>query len=613
MKSLTRILLTVSIFLLSAGAALSPNLTSAYANTTPIDSSYNSVIISDAAFTNTSAMKSATDVQNFLNAEVPVCDTNHPNTISGSSEKPPWVCLKDYTDPSHGTAAQIIYNQAIANGLNPEVILVTLQKENSLITDTWPFTSQYKTAMGYGCPDGGNCNADYYGFYNQVHLGAMLLREGFDRSCGNTTSYPGWGDIPTELHLGHTTNPSVSPYRVDGRATFIGSCATGSLYNYTPHRPDSAWLTAASDGQYYYGNYNFITYFLKWFPETYGAAYPYPVTASLAFNDPNPVVGETVNAAYTVKNMSDSSVTIDLGLADQTDNGNWNSFPPKTVTIAAGATATYTGSRVTSYAGYHRAWICVGINNVWYDARPQTNQLVSYYYNVRNVDANLLPVSASIGFSDLSPAIGETLNASYAIKNLSGATLTIDAGLADQNTNTGQWNSFTSQTITIPGNTVKQVSFSKKVMYPGPHRSWVAVGIGGVWHDAVPLANQLTSYNYVVRVPNIRLNYYAFDKLPPKAGQKFNAYLSVTNLESHPIAIDSLGVPIFDVTDSTWNTMLYSKMNFTLTPSQTLAFSAYQTLAKDFYNIWPSACTTGYCFTPLTKDGIQMFWAGMIQ
>ncbi len=238
---------------------------SAYANTPPLDPAYNSRIIDDPIFLNKNSM-SVQDIQNFLNSKVPTCDTNHQGGLA--QYPPPYVCLKDYVDPTtNKKASQLIYDEAQAAGLNPQVILVTLEKEQGLVTDSWPYPSQYRSAMGYGCPESQSiCDAQYYGFYNQVHLGASLLRAGAARACGDTSTLSNWNDIPDELKLGHTTDPNGPAHRVDSVATYIGSCATGSLYNYTPHRPDSAYT--ARNGAYYYGNYNFINYFTNWFGPT---------------------------------------------------------------------------------------------------------------------------------------------------------------------------------------------------------------------------------------------------------------------------------------------------------------------------------------------------------
>jgi len=586
-----------------------PMLTSAYSNTTPISDDYNNVMIGDAAFTDTGAM-SATDIQNFLNTRVPSCDTWHPNTIGGS-EQPPWTCLKDYVDPDgHGTAAQIIYNEAIRNGLNPQVLLVTLQKENSLITDSWPFPSQYRTAMGYGCFESTPGACTNYGFYNQMRYGSMLLRSAFDRSCGyaNYGSYPdSWGENPA-LRKGNTTT-------IDGRSTYIGSCATGSLYNYTPHRPDSAWRTAASDGSYYYGNYNFVTKFLEWFPAAYGPSYMFPVSASLWLSNLNPIEGENVNGAFTIQNTTTREISISAGLADMNvTNGQWNSFTPQDaqpVTLAAGAQKTFTFSRIARSPGTHVSWISVNYNGEWYNARPLTNQLVNFQYPVRAV-SEAISVSASLGFSNLSPAAGETLSIGFGLKNTSTSSMVIGAAAPDINTQNSQWNSFSPQTgITIAPGDSKYLTFQKVVKSPGTHRTWIAISINGSWYDARSLAGQLTQYTYEVRVPNIRMNYYYFEPLPPKAGQRFDAHLSITNLEKTAITVDA-GVPVRNNDTGVWNTMLYSAMGRSLTPNVPLNIDVHQTLQPGGYTIWPSICTVGYCFNPKTSTGIEMFWAGRI-
>ena len=230
----------------------------AYANTPPIDPTYNNRLMDDDIALNANSM-SVSAIQNFLNGKVPSCSTNHAGGLP--QYPPPYVCLRDYVDPTtHKGAAQLIYDEATAVGLNPQVILVTLEKEQSLVTDTWPYPSQYQSAMGYGCPESQSvCDADYFGFYNQVHLGARLLRAGIARDCGDTQTLPSWS-VASKWGVGKSPT-------VDGQPTFLSSCITGSLYNYTPHRPDSAYT--AVNGTYFYGNYNFVNFFTNWFGSTW--------------------------------------------------------------------------------------------------------------------------------------------------------------------------------------------------------------------------------------------------------------------------------------------------------------------------------------------------------
>ena len=127
-------------------------------------------IIDDSVFTNKSSM-SAGDIQNFLNSKVPTCDTYHAPGPGSQGANPPWTCLKNYNEGGK-SAAQIIWEQAQNYSINPQVLLVTLQKENGLITDDWPYPWQYRTAMGFGCPDGAPCDAQWFGFTNQVSQAA---------------------------------------------------------------------------------------------------------------------------------------------------------------------------------------------------------------------------------------------------------------------------------------------------------------------------------------------------------------------------------------------------------------------------------------------------------
>src|SRR5687768_16011870 len=69
-------------------------------------------IIDDSKFTNNNAMN-AGDVHNFLVAKNSVCLINYNGT---------------------GWAATVIKQEADNYGINPQVLLVTLQKETSLIT-----------------------------------------------------------------------------------------------------------------------------------------------------------------------------------------------------------------------------------------------------------------------------------------------------------------------------------------------------------------------------------------------------------------------------------------------------------------------------------------------
>ena len=218
-------------------------------------------IISNETFFNAAAM-SADSVQAFLNGQVVTC--------SGSNGQP---CLKDYRQsvPDRGAtaycgaiggradeqASSIIWRVGQACGINPQVLLVMLQKEQGLVTSTRPTANQYRIAMGYGCPDTAPCDTAYYGFFNQVYNAAHQ----FQRYTKTSSS---WSYQP-----GRTNNILYNPNAACGtKSVYIENQATANLYLYTPYTPNPAALAAGygtGDGCSAYGNRNFYLYFTDWF------------------------------------------------------------------------------------------------------------------------------------------------------------------------------------------------------------------------------------------------------------------------------------------------------------------------------------------------------------
>lgn len=240
-------------------------------------------IISDATFTNTASI-SAQGVQQFLNSKVPSCDTNGSQPLDagfstsgipdyngdGTIQRWEWgkkkynqttfTCLRNYSQDGK-TAARIIYNDAIKYSINPKVLVVLLQKEQGLVTDTWPLNLQYRAATGFGCPDTAACDSQYYGFSNQVKWAAVMFRAIMDDS-------PNWY---SPYVLG---NNSIywSPNHSCGTSTVnILNRATVALYDYTPYRPNQAALNAgygSGNSCSSYGNRNFWLYYTDWFGST---------------------------------------------------------------------------------------------------------------------------------------------------------------------------------------------------------------------------------------------------------------------------------------------------------------------------------------------------------
>lgn len=224
-------------------------------------------IIDDMVFTKSNSMGPGA-IQTFLNSKVPVCDTwgTKPSEFGGGTRAqwgtsrgtpPPYTCLRNYSEGGK-SSAQIIYDAAQEFSINPQVLIVLLQKEQGLVTDEWPLQSQYRTATGYGCPDTAPCDSQYYGLTNQIRWSARMFRAIMNAS-------PTWS---TPYVLG-SNFIRWSPNSACGGSTVnIENRATQALYNYTPYRPNQAALNAGygtGDGCSAYGNRNFYLYFTDWF------------------------------------------------------------------------------------------------------------------------------------------------------------------------------------------------------------------------------------------------------------------------------------------------------------------------------------------------------------
>lgn len=217
-------------------------------------------IISDAQFFDGGAM-SGPEVQVFLNAQVAGCQSGY-------------TCLKDYSQatPSRGavsnacsayagraseSAADIITRVGAACGISQKAMIVLIEKEQGLISDSSPSSRQYRSATGYGCPDTAACDTTYYGFFNQVYAAALQ----FNYYANNPTR---WNHVP-----GRVNNVRFHPNAACGAGeVFIENQATAGLYNYTPYQPNPAAMAnlyGSGDACSSYGNRNFWRIFSDWF------------------------------------------------------------------------------------------------------------------------------------------------------------------------------------------------------------------------------------------------------------------------------------------------------------------------------------------------------------
>jgi hypothetical protein len=256
-----------------------------------------SQIIDDGVFNNTSSMN-ATQIDAFLNSFPNSCIS--PNSGFKAIDPTGYSPTNGFSYGGFVTAGQVIYDSGQVYGLNPQVLLTTLQKEQSLVVGGSGYCNngdehKYAAAVGYGCPDSGTTysytglnlyqrngvtvtstgttcvnSSSKAGFSQQVIRAAWLLKFGQQRSLGNIgwavvrgnwnnsddpqTCYGGpmtqgtWQRCPsgaTTYYDGYTT--------IDGTAVHMNTGATAALYWYTPH---------------FSGNQHFFDIFTAWFGST---------------------------------------------------------------------------------------------------------------------------------------------------------------------------------------------------------------------------------------------------------------------------------------------------------------------------------------------------------
>jgi hypothetical protein len=273
-------------------------------------------LIDDRVFDNANSM-SAAQIDSWLNSSFP---SSCISTNNGFAAVDPngYSPAGGFTYGGPVSAGQVVYDAAQAYGINPQVLLTTLEKEEGLVKGDGPYgcsATAMASAVGYGCPDGGssysysNLNpALYYaqgspvtsisgtcvnspakaGFSQQLIRAAWLLAFARHRSEGDT----GWSivkgnwnnsDDPGTCYGGPMTqgtfkrcssDPSPVFYdgyiTIDSVSTHMDNGATAALYWYTPH---------------FHGNQIFDDVFQSWFGSLY-QLFTWSLVSQYAYTDP---------------------------------------------------------------------------------------------------------------------------------------------------------------------------------------------------------------------------------------------------------------------------------------------------------------------------------------
>lgn len=264
-RAVSRLLAPVLALGAVVAVVLAPSAPAAAADLSRFDPGY---IVSDSVFYNSRSM-TGPEIQRFLDQKGANCAAAADGTpclkdfrSATTSRAADSRCTAAYEGAADESAATIIYKVAQACGINPQVLLVMLQKEQGLVTASRnSLTPQrYRSAMGFRCPDTAPCDPAYAGFANQVYSAASQLRA----YANSPASYNHRAGRVNYVRFHPNVACGSSPVAIVNQAT-------ASLYNYTPYQPNAAALAAGSgtgDACSTYGNRNFFMFFSDWFGST---------------------------------------------------------------------------------------------------------------------------------------------------------------------------------------------------------------------------------------------------------------------------------------------------------------------------------------------------------
>ncbi len=257
-----------------------------------LDTQAYSRLIEDGDFLNRNAM-SVQDIQNFLASQGSYLASAPSDQLGDeaggrSAAQIIWDAAQGNVGSASGSWGGGVITIGPATGtISPRAIIITLQKEQSLVTIGDYQPNRLRAAMGYGCPDGGGCNPAYYGFTKQVNFGAAQLRFNYERAQGH-----GYSDY--QVNQTKSMSYNFGAGGPNGIVTVVyTNRATASLYRYTPH------IT--------YGNYNFWRLSRTWFGMSVGGG------SGANVNDYSAVSLNTYGTTIKISGTKESASTVHIG------------------------------------------------------------------------------------------------------------------------------------------------------------------------------------------------------------------------------------------------------------------------------------------------------------
>jgi hypothetical protein len=293
-------------------------------------------LMDDGIFENSGSM-SAVQIDNFLNSFPSSCISL--NNGFTTPDPTGWTTTPNsthgYTFGGNVSAGQAIYDAAQNYHVNPQVILATMQKEQSAVTGSagchgngtspgqaCPYAGGcLDIVMGYACPSG--CDDSYKGFSLQLIAGTWLLRFAQQRAYGNLTGYAGHDPNDENICYGGPMTAG-NRQRSASSSTCKGAPGNTMIYydgSYTTQNGTGVTIAnGATAALYYYtpftsGNQNFDNIFTSWFGPIYNV-YSWSLVNQYAYTDSskttpvdltNLLVGQKVYVGFQATNTGDTT------------------------------------------------------------------------------------------------------------------------------------------------------------------------------------------------------------------------------------------------------------------------------------------------------------------
>ncbi|HEU4966017.1 MAG TPA: hypothetical protein VFT53_00865 [Candidatus Saccharimonadales bacterium] len=544
-----------------------------------LTANYNNVI-DDAVFDNANAMD-ANQIDTFLNSFPNSCISS--NSGFTSPDPTGYNPSQGFLFGGNVSAGTVIHDAAQAYGINPQVILATLQKEQSLVTGSagcypnnpnpsWPqadapasgktftctvnghsttctYACPYSggcinIALGYNCP--GYCKAADENFSKQI-IGAAwsftfnrhraeglnnwyINKPNWDNSDDLGFCYSGYDVAGGPYYLcpdqaSHANDPYVShsgQYVIDGSTVVtMTNGATAALFDYTPHL---------------HGQDLFVTNFTNWFGPTTSATSGITMTNNTQ-PDPTPARGETVQYVFTLTNTYPFSVTLDavgvvgrLGSPTSATNRDFGWQGP--VTLAANASQQFTFTSLVQDTGALYAWPAVMREGIYTHYNNWGAQMNAHNPNIT--------ITSALSSTLTNPIASQTGTLSATIKNneshaIQFGTLGIPVRYYSRYNYDTAWS---ASPVSIASGATQTISGSVTFDKPGPYTAWVAGLIGNQYLSLSDNINLSTA----PAVPKFSLTYIETPDATPALGEDVVVKFSLKNDSGIPMTLNAVGV-----------------------------------------------------------------------